>query len=275
MDEREFRLTEHEFNLFRNLINKHTGISLSNHKQEMLYSRLAHRLRALNLDNFYSYYKILKNNDTEELAHFIHSITTHTTAFFRESHHFESLETQILPKLLIKNQKARRIRIWSAGCATGEEAYSIAIIVKKIVPANWDVKILATDIDPYALMVGQQGIYGEERITGVSPLILQRWFRKGIGEKKGQIQILLELQQLIVFKYLNLMDKWPMKGLFDIIFCRNVAIYFDKNTQIILFNRFADIMNNNAHLLIGHSENLFQLHHRFYLLGRTIYIKHE
>lgn len=273
MIEREFHFTQHDFERLRKLVNEHTGIKLSDHKQEMLYSRLSRRLRTLNLNSFSSYYKLLQSNDGEELVNFINAVTTNLTAFFREPHHFELLAQELLPQLLVKKQNTRRIRIWSAGCATGEEAYSIAMIVKEVVPANWDVKILATDLDSSVLTKGKQGVYEEERLENVPPARLHRWFKKGSGTQAGRVQVMSELQKLITFKPLNLIHGWPMRGPFDIIFCRNVVIYFDKSTQKILFERFANILDKDAYLLIGHSENLFQLSTRFRLLQQTVYIK--
>ena len=271
--DRRFKFTKHDFDLLRNLVNKHTGIKLSDHKQEMLYSRLSRRLQALDLKSFFSYYKLLQADDGEELVHFINAMTTNLTAFFREPHHFELLGQKLLPQLLNKKHASRRLRIWSAGCASGEEAYSVAMVLKEIVPADWDVKILATDLDSQVLEKGKLGVYAKDKITGISPSRLHRWFKKGSGMNMGQVQVVPELQVLVTFKHLNLMHKWPMRGPFDIIFCRNVVIYFDKDTQKILFERFANLLDNNGYLLIGHSENLFQLSTRFNLLQKTVYVK--
>ncbi len=273
MNDREFHFTKHDFERLRQLVNEHTGIKLSDHKQEMLYSRLSRRLRALNLNSFLSYYKRLKSDGGEELVHFINAVTTNLTAFFREPHHFKLLEQVLLPQLLAKKQTTRRLRIWSAGCATGEEAYSIAIVVKEIVPADWDVKILATDLDSSVLEKGKQGAYEEDKMSSISPVRLRRWFGGGSSTHAQQVQVAEELQELITFKHLNLIDSWPMRGPFDIIFCRNVVIYFDKATQKILFERFANLIDDNGYLLIGHSENLFQLTTRFRLLQQTVYVK--
>jgi chemotaxis protein methyltransferase CheR len=275
MNEREFHFTKYDFDRLRQLVNEHTGIKLSDHKQEMLYSRLSRRLRVLNLNSFSSYYKLLQKDNGAELVHFINAITTNLTAFFREPHHFELLEQMLLPQLLIKKQASHRLRIWSAGCASGEEAYSIAMVVKEIVPLDWDVKILATDLDSSVLEKGKQGMYEEDRISGISLERLHRWFKKGTNKAAGKMQVSEELRHSITFKHLNLMGLWPMRGQFDIIFCRNVVIYFDKVTQKILFERFANILDKEAYLLIGHSENLFQLSTRFRLLQQTVYIKTE
>ncbi len=274
MIEREFQFSKRDFDLLRELVNKHTGISLSDHKQEMLYSRLSRRLRALNLDNFSSYYKLLQADNGEELVQFVNAVTTNLTSFFREPHHFKLLAEVLLPKLMMKKHLSKRLRIWSAGCASGEEPYSIGIVVKEMVPVDWDVKILATDLDSSVLAKGIDGVYEEDKIaTAISPDRLQRWFKKGSKIQLGRVQVIPEIQSLITFKRLNLMDAWPMHGPFDIIFCRNVVIYFDKPTQKVLFERFANLLDDDGYLLIGHSENLFQLSTRFRLLQQTVYMK--
>jgi chemotaxis protein methyltransferase CheR len=273
MGEREFHFSKQDFDLLRKLVNEHTGISLSEHKQEMLYSRLSRRLRILNLSSFASYYQLLKADDGEELVQFINAVTTNLTAFFREPHHFKLLEENLLPQLLAKKQATRRLRIWSAGCASGEEAYSIAMIIKEIMPEYWDIKILATDLDSAVLAKAKQGVYEEGKMNGVSKARLHQWFKKGTKEQVGKVQVTPQLQDLITFKQLNLMHPWPMRGPFDIVFCRNVVIYFDKPTQKTLFERFANIIDHEGYLFIGHSENLFQLSNRFRLLQQTVYMK--
>ncbi len=271
--EREFHFSKQDFELLRQLVNKHTGISLSDHKQEMLYSRLSRRLRALNLKSFGSYYRLLQGEGSEELTHFVNAVTTNLTSFFREPHHFDLLATVLLPQLMARKHYSKRLRIWSAGCASGEEAYSIAIVVKEVVPSSWDVKILATDLDSSVLNKGLSGVYEEERVNGIPEARLHRWFRRGVKGQTGRVQVVPELQELITFKRLNLIETWPMHGPLDIIFCRNVVIYFDKPTQRVLFERFANLLDGEGYLLIGHSENLFQLSTRFRLLQQTVYVK--
>jgi chemotaxis protein methyltransferase CheR len=275
MSEREFIFTKYDFDLLRQLVSEHTGISLSDHKQEMLYSRLARRLRALNLDNFASYYHLLQSDSGEELTHFINAVTTNLTAFFREPHHFEILAKVVLPYLLNKRQRTRRLRIWSAGCASGEEVYSIAMVVKEVVPPNWDVKILATDLDSNVLAKGVRGIYEEDRIAEIPLERRRRWFKRGEGAYAQHVHVVPELQEMVIFKPLNLIHAWPMKGPIDVIFCRNVVIYFNKETQKILFERFANLLEQDGYLFIGHSENLFQLTQRFRLLQQTVYVKYD
>ncbi len=273
-NEREFRFTRQDFDLLRQLVNEQTGITLSDHKQEMLYSRLSRRVRALNLDSFSSYYHLLRSQGGggEELVHFVNAVTTNLTAFFREPHHFVFLAQHLFPKL-IEEKQDKRIRIWSAGCASGEEPYSIAIVVKECFPSDWDIKILATDLDSSMIDRGIRGIYDAERVNGISPERLRRFFHRGKASQTGKVRIVPELRNMVVFKQLNLMHPWPLQGSLDIIFCRNVVIYFDKETQRVLFDRFANLLNPDGCLFVGHSENLFQLTQRFQLLQQTIYKK--
>ncbi len=273
MNIREFEFSNRDFEALRKLVKQHTGINLSEHKKEMLYSRLARRLRALNLDSFANYCKLLQADGEDELMQFMNSVTTNLTAFFREPHHFDFLGKTLLPQLMIKNQATKKLRIWSAGCASGEEPYSIAMVIKEIMPIDWDVRILATDLDSNVLTRGAKGIYDKEKLNGISEARLQRWFKKGTGTQVGKVQISPQLQDMVAFKRLNLMHTWPMQGPLDIIFCRNVVIYFDKPTQRLLFDRFANLLTLGGHLFIGHSENLFQLTTRFRLVQQTVYIK--
>lgn len=270
--EREHRFTNKDFKFIRQLVLEKTGISLSEAKHDMVYGRLSRRLRQLRLVKFSDYCRILKDGDDEELKIFINAMTTNLTSFFRENHHFEYLGKTLLPQLLATKTEPR-LRIWSAGCSTGEEPYSIAMVLKEVLPANhdWDVKILATDLDTNVLAHGQRGVYDASRTTGIPQPRLKRWFRKGSGANEGSVRVSPELQELITFKQLNLMHGWPMKGPFDIIFCRNVVIYFDKPTQKVLFDRYSDILADDGHLFLGHSESMYKVSNRFDLIGKTIY----
>ncbi len=270
---REFQFTQQDFDILRQLVSQHTGIALSEHKQEMLYSRLARRLRILNLNSFAEYCELLKSNGGDELMQFMNAVTTNLTAFFREPHHFEQLATHILPALLEQKAEQQRLRIWSAGCASGEEAYSLAIVLREHVPSYWNVKILATDLDSNVLGQAIAGIYNRERVAMLSAERLQRWFKKGTGNQAGMVLVSPDLQKMISFRQLNLIYSWPMNGMFDIIFCRNVMIYFSKHTQIQLYERFANILEPNGYFFVGHSENLFKLTERFQLVKQTIYRK--
>lgn len=272
---REFRFDATDFARLRDLVKRYTGIALSDSKRELVYSRLARRLRHLGLDSFERYCILLEKGDSEELVQMVNAITTNLTAFFREAHHFDYLATTLLPAYIQEKSHRRRLRIWSAGCSTGEEPYSIAMVVQEAMPAasGWDIKILATDIDSNVLATARRGVYQRERAQGLSPQRLQRWFRQGTGANAGLIRIVPALQALITFRQLNLMHAWPMRGPFDVIFCRNVVIYFDKATQKVLFHRFADLLDTQGFLCIGHSESLYAVSDRFTLLGQTIYRK--
>ena len=270
--DRELTFTQRDFNFIRELVFEKAGIVLSEVKQDMVYGRLSRRIRKLGFAKFSDYCELLKNGDEEELGIFINAMTTNLTSFFRENHHFEYLGNNLLPHLF-KTKQDRRVRIWSAGCSTGEEPYCLAMVVKETLPkhAQWDVKILATDLDTNVLEHGRRGVYTAERVAGIDKARLKRWFRKGRGDHAGFVRIAPELGELITFKQLNLMQPWPMSGPFDIIFCRNVVIYFDKPTQKILFDRYSDILADDGHLFLGHSESMYKVSDRFELIGKTIY----
>ncbi len=269
---REFVMTDRDFDTIRKIVSERTGIVLSDGKRDMVYGRLVRRLRVLGLPGFGQYCDVISQNDGEELSEFINAITTNLTAFFREPHHFEFLEKELLP-FIIENKKERKLRVWSAGCSSGEEPYSIAMVVRETIPNDWDVKILATDLDTNMVNKASLGIYDEKRVSGIDKKRLRRWVRNGKGDNSGMIRISDELRNMITFKQLNLMNDWPFKGPFDFIFCRNVVIYFNKDTQRILFNRFADLLPDGTHMFIGHSESMFNVCDRFKLLGKTIYKK--
>ncbi len=272
---REFRFTDDDFAFIRRLVGEQTGISLSEGKREMVYGRLARRLRERNIGSFAEYCRLLEGDDGE-LMHLVNAITTNLTSFFRENHHFDYLRRTVIPDLLERNRQIRRLRIWSAGCSTGEEPYSLAITLKEALPVNhgWDVKILATDIDTNVLDKARRGVYAFDGARNLPSERLQRWFQRGKGANAGKVRVNPALQELISFRQLNLMsDPWPMSGRFDVIFCRNVVIYFDKPTQKRLFARFAQMLDAQRHIFIGHSETLFQICDEFELVGNTVYRK--
>ena len=225
------------------------------------------------MDSFRDYCRLLESRDSDELVNFINAITTNLTAFFREPHHFEYLSSTLLPELMRYNDASRRLRIWSAGCSSGEEPYSIAMTVRETIPetAGWDVRILATDLDTNMVERARSGIYSEERVASLPRQRLKRWFLRGKGEHQGKVRVRPELQSMITFRQLNLLHDWPFSGPFDIIFCRNVVIYFSKDTQRVLINRYADITHPKSALFLGHSESLFKVSDRFDLVGNTIY----
>jgi chemotaxis protein methyltransferase CheR len=272
---REFEFTDEDFHRIRGLVNLHTGISVSDAKRELVYSRLSRRLRHLRINSFDRYCSMVEAGDSSEVPQFVNAVTTNLTAFFREKHHFQHLAEKALPELMAKNSRERKLRIWSAGCSTGEEPYSIAIAVRDYFKnkQGWDIKILATDIDSNVLKTASVGVYPEDRINNIPLEMLQSSFQKGIGSNLRMVKIMPELKEMISFRQLNLMEPWPMRGSFDIIFCRNVVIYFNKQNQKILFDRFANVLNTGGFLFIGHSESLFSISDRFELIGKTVYLR--
>lgn len=272
---REFKFTRQDFAFIRDLVKEKTGIALSDAKRDMVYSRLSRRIRQLGMNSFYSYCELLRDESNEEFVNFVNAITTNLTAFFREPHHFEYLSKQALPHFLISRRAAGRLRVWSAGCSTGEEPYSIGMVLLESMPAHWDVKLLATDLDSNVLQTARTGLYPMERLKSVSEARLRKYFLKGRGAAQGYAKANEALHELIHFNQLNLMGEWPMKGPFDVIFCRNVVIYFDKPTQAVLFDRFADMLADDGFLFVGHSESLYRVTERFELIGQTIYRKRK
>jgi chemotaxis protein methyltransferase CheR len=274
---REFDMSDECFERIRVFVSERTGIVLTEAKKDMVYGRLSKRIRKGRFNSFEAFCDALDTGDEEEQEFMINAITTNLTAFFREMHHFDFLAKTIIPELLVKNRFSKRIRIWSAGCSTGEEPYSLAITLKENIPNihEWDVKILATDLDANVVAHGKAGIYRADRIAGIPDKYTKRWFKAGKGDNADFVKVNPELQELITFKRLNLLHEWPVKGPFDLIFCRNVVIYFDKDTQRELFDRYADILAPEAYLCIGHSESLYKVSTRFDSLGQTIYKKNS
>ncbi|QQR70013.1 MAG: protein-glutamate O-methyltransferase CheR [Alphaproteobacteria bacterium] len=274
---REFAFTPHDFTYLAELVTQHTGIRLPPEKKEMLYGRLSRRLRHLGLGSFGDYRALLEGPDGEqEITHTINALTTNLTGFFREAHHFDHLAKVALPQILEAQSQSgtRRLRLWSAGCSTGQEPYSIAMTLLASMPQRnqWDVRILATDLDSQVLQHARAGCYDR----GLAEKIPANW-RSAYAEShpNGQMRMARSLREIITFNHLNLMHPWPMRGPFSVIFCRNVVIYFDKPTQRILFDRMADLLTPRGYLYIGHSETLFNVCDRFEACGKTIYRKKE
>lgn len=272
---REFEFTDANFERIRQFVTDNTGIVLTEKKKDMVYGRLSKRIRKGGFGGFDGFIAALDDGNEDEQDFMINAITTNLTAFFRENHHFDYLANTLIPELVEKKSHSKKIRIWSAGCSTGEEPYSIAITLKEFLPDfdSWDIKILATDLDANVVAHGKAGIYREDRITGLPEDRIDRWFKKGSGDNSEMVKVHPALQKMITFKRLNLLHEWPMKGSFDLMFCRNVVIYFDKDTQRVLFDRYADLLAAQGHLFIGHSETLFKVSTRFESLGHTIYKK--
>lgn len=278
---KEFLFTDQDFSYLSKLAGELAGISLSSGKRELIYGRLVKRLRALGLSDFKQYCTLLKDDDEKknqkERTHFINAITTNVTSFFREDHHFEFMAETLLPELIAQKKAASRpcLRIWSAGCSSGKEPYSIAMVLKECIPdiERWDIKILATDLDSNILEVARAGVYPKEHIKEIPLERRKRWFRAGRGANENVIKVTDEIKNMVAYRQLNLKDDWPMKGTFDIIFCRNVTIYFDRETRVDLLDRFAEYLDKDGCLFVGHSESLFGLTQRFSTVGRTIHRK--
>jgi chemotaxis protein methyltransferase CheR len=271
------RMSDAQFDFFRSLANAHAGITLPDYKRNMVYRRVSKRLMALNMPDFATYQDLLSSpRGQDEIEFFVNALTTNKTEFFRENHHFEHLASVALPRLHgTRNIEGRRkLRIWSAGCSTGQEPYSIAMTVfeSEIDPARWDVKILATDIDTDVLEIGYSGVFPASEIQSI-PLRLRQEYVDLPEQENGIGRMAYGLRSLTIFNQLNLHGPWPMKAKFDIIFCRNVIIYFDKPSQRQLFDRFADQLSEGGYLYIGHSESLFKVTERFRSIGQSIYQK--
>ncbi len=271
--DREFKFTVDDFNFLRTLSNEHSGIQVPDERFDMFYSRLSKRVRKLGLADFKEYCLYIKDHPDNEFTEFINAITTNLTAFFREIHHFDYVRDVVVPEVLSRNKSSRQIRVWSAGCSTGEEPYSLAITLLENVPSDWDIKILATDLDTHVLQTASNGVYTEDRVSDLSEAMLKRWFMRGKSSQSGQVKVRPQLQQIIQFKQLNLMQDWPMKCHFDFIFCRNVLIYFDRETKTLLAKRYAKMLSSRSWLFIGHSESLNQLSNEFELVACTSYRK--
>jgi chemotaxis protein methyltransferase CheR len=234
------------------------GISLNETKASLVYSRLSKHIRNLGLSGFKEYCSLVSSPaGAAERREMLSHLTTNFTRFFRENHHFEHLKTEVLPELLARAKNGGRVRIWSAACSDGQEPYSIALTVLSMMPnaADFDFRILATDIDPKILTLARAGAYDETALETVSPAMRKQWFQ---SEIQGRRKFLIDdrVKRLITFNELNLMAQWPFKGKFDVIFCRNVVIYFDEPTQVKIWSRFADLLPVGGHLYIGHSERV-------------------
>lgn len=271
----EYTLSSSEFNFICNFVYQEAGIVLDERKREMVYRRLMRRTRELKTPSFSAYCQLLQQGDGDEARNFINAITTNLTSFFREQHHFDYLADTFFPAYK-KANSASRLRIWSAGCSTGEEPYSIAITLMQTLGMDlspWDVKILATDLDSDVIAKADRGVYDIDRIQALPYDIKHQWFYKGKGDNEDQVKVSEKLQQLITFKQLNLLQPWPLQGPFDVIFCRNVIIYFDKPTQEKLIRRLLDLLRPGGVLFLGHSENINICRQSFKTLGRTSYLK--
>lgn len=268
----ELEMTDAEFSIYQKWIYDVCGINLSLAKKQLLTSRLNKRMRVLKILTFRDYREFVQQDKSQqELIHMIDSISTNKTEFFREIDHYHFLEQQVYPELLQRHQ----VRIWSAGCSSGEEAYSIAmtILEHQSNVHHKDIKILATDISTRVLDSAEAGVYSSERIVGVPDALKRKYFLKGSNTWEGHFLVKDSLKNLIRFRRLNFMEKFPLSVQFDVIFCRNVMIYFDKPTQERLIEKFSNQLAPNGYLLIGHSESLSGIHTNLHYVQPTIYQK--
>jgi chemotaxis protein methyltransferase CheR len=271
--QREFAFSTGDFEFLAALAYERAGISLSESKRNLVYGRLSRRLRALGLSSFGEYREYLEE-DGSEIERFINSISTNHTKFFREAHHFSHFRTSVAQTFAQQDQKraVRRLRVWSAGCSTGEEPYTIAVVLRREIAdmARQDVKILATDIDTDVLAKASRGEYSADALESI-PDPFCRYFQPTEEGNTAAIKVAPDVRSLITFRPLNLVETWPMKGPFDAIFCRNVMIYFDAPTKSKLIERFIRLIKPGGFLYIGHSESLLGSHPSLHLMGRTIY----
>jgi chemotaxis protein methyltransferase CheR len=273
----DFQLSQLEFDRIRELVREHTGIALSEAKRQLVYGRLSRRLRALKMSGFAEYIELLEQGEPEELEEFTNAVTTNLTSFFREPHHFEYLARELLPKLVANPAATRRLRIWCCAASTGEEPYSIAMVLREAQPllSGWDTKLLATDLDSAVLATASAGVYAAERFTSMAQARRSKFFDEAGAGREARLRAREELRNLITYKQLNLMHEWPMRGPFDAIFCRNVIIYFDKETQRTLFERMSTLQRPGDYLFLGHSESLYRVSEKYDLIGKTIYRRNE
>jgi chemotaxis protein methyltransferase CheR len=254
----EFVLTGEDFRKISSIIHAHAGIALAESKAALVYSRLARRLRSLGLESFKDYCALVSGRDgLDERQAMLTALTTNVTRFFREPHHFDYLRDRVMPRLVDTARRGGRVRLWSAACSSGQEPYSIAITVLAALPEapRLDVKILATDIDPRILEEAREGAYSEDAVQPIPVPLRSKWLqRASMGERPWRVND--DVRSLVAFRELNLIGDWPMSGRFDVIFCRNVVIYFDEPTQEQVWSRFTPKLQPGGVLCIGHSERV-------------------
>jgi len=273
--EREFPFTAEDFRYLSELVSDRTGIMFADHKKDMVYARLSRRLRQLGMSSFEQYVRILNGENGEsEIGHLINALTTNLTRFFREPQQFDHFAEIALPSCIdfLRAERSSRLRIWSAGCSSGEEPYSIAIsLLETPGIKDWNVRVLATDLDTGMLDAAAKGEYESASIKDVSPERRMKHLMPPDSPMRDRWLVTDDLRSLIAFKQLNLIGEWPMTGLFDVIFCRNVMIYFDPETKRTLITRFFDLLRPGGWLYLGSSETLLDLGDRFERAGPTTY----
>jgi chemotaxis protein methyltransferase CheR len=270
---REFAFTTEDFRTIAAVLHGDAGIYLPDTKATLVYSRLAKRLRLLGISSFREYCALVQHQDgVDERQAMLAALTTNVTRFFREPHHFDHLRDTVMPALAARAKAGGRVRLWSAACSTGQEPYSMALSALAALPdaGRYDFKILATDIDPNVVATARAGVYSSELLDAV-PSGDRKHLRKATDVGPDQFRFSEDVQSLIAFRELNLVKPWPMKGRFDVIFCRNVVIYFDDATQESVWRKFIDVMTPGARLYIGHSERVTGDGGRLTSDGLTVY----
>ncbi|MDD4156451.1 MAG: protein-glutamate O-methyltransferase [Candidatus Cloacimonetes bacterium] len=268
----DYVISDNDFALFSKLVYERTGINLHFGKKQLLQSRVNKILRIRGIPSYRAYYELIKKDNSEkELMEFINLISTNVTHFFREIKHFEFLKNIWYPEFLKNNDKM--INIWSSACSSGEEPYSIAITLKELLSHKHNFEILATDISTKVLSIAQRGIYPLSSLEKVSPMITKKYFFEGKNSAKGYVKIKDELKQHIVFEKLNLIEPFKLSSKYDVIFCRNVMIYFDTKVKELIINKMYNFMNTGSYLMIGHSESLNGISHSFKYIMPAIYKK--
>jgi len=271
---KNFELRDNDFNYIRKLVYDECGINLHEGKKELVRSRLAKRLRDLNISEFRVYKSMLENSGEELISH-LNAISTNLTSFFREKKHFDFLEKKGLSQLVRNLDNNKTINAWSAGCSTGEEPYTIAMVLDSWLESmpGCDFHITATDISTDVLLKADAGIYDILKTAGIDQYTLRKYFQKGTGKRKGYVRVQKHLRKKIDFMRFNLMQPYNYDTLFDFIFCRNVMIYFEKKIQATVINKFYDILKPGGFLFVGHSESLMNIKHKFKYVEPTIYQK--
>ena len=267
MQGREFAWTDADFGQVQNLIYQRAGISLHDGKHAMVYSRLSRRLRDTGHASFREYLDWLESSDGPEWQEFVNALTTNLTSFFREHHHFESLS-----ELLKSKPRNYHWNVWCSAASTGEEPYSIVMTATEVLGDKANFSLVASDIDSKVLANASQGVYRHETLKGMDSTRLQRFFLRGKSENAGMVRVKSELRKMVDFQMVNLIrDDWPFKDLFDVVFCRNVMIYFDAPTQRKVLERIHRVMKPGGILFVGHAENFSDSKDLFVLKGKTVY----
>ncbi len=266
-------LTDSEFKKVTEFVYSYCGIHLHDGKKEMVKARLGKQMRLKGFTEFEPYFRhVMGDESGNEIITLINAISTNLTSFFRESKHFDYLQNKVIPSINDERSRGSRVRVWCAGCSTGEEAYTLCMVfLEQLRVPSVDFKILATDISTRVLELAVGGTYSADRMRGVPPDLVRKYFMKGTNNHKGLFRVKEQLREPIRFARLNLMQPFPMRGPFDVIFCRNVMIYFDQPSRESLVEKFFNLLGSGGHLFVGHSESLTGIRHSFKYVGPSIY----